>query len=253
MNERSRYSDPSYYHQYQYDNINYQKDQSALGPSLGRRYTEPLKDKSDEPSNGKRIKRDKKGRQSSGGEKSSKKSTASDNSQNSISTMHLSHIGAHDKSAKLAEGERRPSWLDMTSEELRIERPHFRLPNKPSLLKKLSDSSYVEPTEAAVASAPHAGDILRNQMPWSYFHGRQDSNDAAASTSAMRRSKQTFAGLREDEDTPPVPVPDYTIKARKDRNLLMHSGRRGTPPKKFINPQRSTQVRRESNNNRESE
>lgn len=250
MKERSRYSDPSFYHQYQYDNMSYQKDRNELAAPIGQRYTEPLKDKSDEPN--KKFKRDKKNPHSSNEEKSSKKSSASDNSQNSISTMHLSNIGqtngGRDKNGNGIGSDRRSSWRDMTTEELKIDRPHFRLPNKPSLLKKLSDSSYVETAETNVATAPYAGDVLRSQMPWSYFHGRQDSNDVTASTSALRRSKQAFAGLREDEDHPPVPVPDYTFNARKERNLLMNSGRRGTPPKKFINPQRSTQFRRDNNN-----
>lgn len=49
---------------------------------------------------------------------------------------------------------------------------------------------------------------LRGQLPWSYFKNRND----------ISGPKRTFTQLREDEDLPPVPVPDYTLHfPRKDR------------------------------------
>lgn len=247
MRDRSRYSDPSFYHQYQYDNMTYQKDPNELIPSSTlQQYTETLKDKSDEPK--KKVKRGKNNLHRIDKEKSSKKSSGSDNSQNSISTMHLSNIerinSERDKNIILFENNRRPSWRDMTTEELKINRPHFRLPNKPSLLKKLSDSSYIEASESNTASAPYAKDVLRSEMPWSYFNGRQDPTDVAATKLAMRKSKEIFADLRDDEEHPPVPVPDYTMNARKDRKIFLNSGRQGTPSKVFKNPQRSTKSRK---------
>lgn len=61
---------------------------------------------------------------------------------------------------------------------------------------------------AAAASAPPPSDELRGQLPWSYFKSRSDTAGP----------KRTFTQLRDDEDLPPVPVPDYTLHfPRRDR------------------------------------
>lgn len=62
-------------------------------------------------------------------------------------------------------------------------------------------------TVAAAATAPPP-DELRGQLPWSYFKSPSD----------ITGPKRTFTQLRDDEDLPPVPVPDYTLHfPRKDR------------------------------------
>lgn len=47
-----------------------------------------------------------------------------------------------------------------------------------------------------------AKDELRNQQPWSYFKARDD---------VPKNAKRSFVELEDDEDLPPVPVPDYTL------------------------------------------
>lgn len=221
--------------------MSYQQDKYDLGRSIGRRYMEPLKDNSiDEPDTRHRTK----SRMSSSEERSSKKSSWSDESQNSLSTLHLTQVNGSQRhktpiTDAAQQQQQQFSWRELRSDaQLKIERPHFRLPNKPSLLKKLSDSSYVLPEESQQSqsppphsphSPPYAGDVLRSQMPWSYFQPQQ-SDPVHPSTSAMK-PKKSFTGLRDDEDTPPVPVPDYTITQNR-------SSKRSRPAKKFINPQR---------------
>lgn len=71
-------------------------------------------------------------------------------------------------------------WREMDDGQvLKIERPHFRLPNKPSLLKKLSDASYstaaADDQQLHSPTTSHSTDELRSQLPWSYFHGRDEA------------------------------------------------------------------------------
>lgn len=233
--QRSRYSDPSYYHQYQYDNMSYQQDKYDLSRTIGRRYKEPLKGETiDEPDN--HTKRMAISRNSSHEDKSSKKSSWSDDSGHSTSTVHLaqtsmaasSNGGSRNNDAKSMSY----NWREMpTDAVLKIERPHFRLPHKPSLLKKLSDSSYVPPPEELPhhQSVQYTGEELRGQLPWSYFGARSD----------VIKPKKSFVELRDDEDIPPVPVPDYTMKFPRDgRPVTGGSERRSMPAKKFINPKK---------------
>lgn len=218
--------------------MSYQQDKYDLGRTIGRRYIEPLKTESiDEPDNN-NVKRIIVSRNSSNGDqKSSKKSSWSEDSGNTTSTVNLAqanqilNVGSIDN--------KQYNWKEMpTDTVLKIERPHFRLPNKPSLLKKLSDSSYVMPDGSTQHTPPvqYAGEELRSQLPWSYFGARSDAI----------KPKKSFIELRDDEDLPPVPVPDYTMNfSRKDRRS-QHSERDGNatgerkplPAKKFINPKR---------------
>lgn len=256
--ERSRYSDPSFYHQYQYDNMSYQQDKYDLGRNIGRRYIEPLKDESLNESD-KHIKRSAISRNSSHEDRSSKKSSWSDDSGHSTSTVHLT---AQTNMGSTASGSKQPgpngkqpyNWKEMpTDAVLKIERPHFRLPHKSSLLKKLSDSSYVAADEQLPPPHPNShphpqshlhphphpshasqytSDELRGQLPWSYFGARAE----------VVKPRKSFVELRDDEDLPPVPVPDYTMKFPQKERAASGSERksRPVPPKKFINPKKGS-------------
>lgn len=177
-------------------------------------------------------------RNSSNEDRSSKKSTWSDDSGHSTSTVHLSQkntMGTNASSSKKNPNAAKPyNWKEMpTDAVLKIERPHFRLPHKPSLLKKLSDSSYVMPEEQPHPSPQqYTGEELRSQLPWSYF-------GTPSRTDPVIKPKKSFVELRDDEDLPPVPVPDYTIKfSQRDQQTLNVGERRPMPAKKFINPKR---------------
>lgn len=67
-------------------------------------------------------------------------------------------------------------------------------------------------------------------MPWSYF-----------SRTDIVKPKKSFVELRDDEDLPPVPVPDYTMKfPQKERSTSGSESRRPLPSKKFINPKKGS-------------
>lgn len=226
--------------------MSYQQDKYDLSRTIGRRYIEPLKGETiDEPDNTHNNHSNKRiaaiSRNSSNEDKSSKKSSWSDeDSGHSTSTVHLgqatsmatnSNAGSRINDAKSSSY----NWREMpTDAVLKIERPHFRLPssNKPSLLKKLSDSSYVVPPEESHHhSVQYTGEELRSQLPWSYFGARSD----------VIKPKKSFVELRDDEDLPPVPVPDYTMKLPPRDGRPTNNGgseRRAVPAKKFINPKK---------------
>lgn len=216
--------------------MSYQQDKYDLSRTIGRRYIEPLKGESiDEPdSHNKRLAIS---RNSSNEDKSSKKSSWSEDSGHSTSTVHLTHANAptNSTSAKMNDG-KTFNWREMpTDAVLKIDRPHFRLPHKSSLLKKLSDSSYVQHQSSDEPEHPHTiqytGEELRSQLPWSYFGARSD----------VIKPKRSFVELRDDESPPPVPVPDYTMKfSQKDRQTHTNGERRVLPAKKFINPKKGT-------------
>lgn len=216
--------------------MSYQQDKYDLGRTIGRRYIEPLKGESiDEPDS--HNKRRVISRNSSNEDKSSKKSSWSEDSGHSTSTVHLTHANMpHNSNASKMNDAKSFNWREMPSDAvLKIERPHFRLPHKSSLLKKLSDSSYVVQSSPDEPQHPHTiqytGEELRSQLPWSYFGARSD----------VIKPKKSFIELRDDEDLPPVPVPDYTMKfAQKDRPINSNKERRSTPAKKFINPKKGT-------------
>lgn len=54
-------------------------------------------------------------------------------------------------------------------------------------------------------SSMNGPEELRNQMPWSYFKARDDI------------PKKAFTELKEDEELPPVPIPDYTLHFPKNK------------------------------------
>lgn len=224
--------------------MSYQQDKYDLGRTIGRRYIEPLKTQSiDEPDNN--VKRIVVSRNSSNDDKLSKKSTWSDDSGHSASTIHLAKLNyPANASGSISNQNGKPfNWRDLPSNAvLKIERPHFRLPNKPSLLKKLSDSSYVLPDETnnQSTSVQYTGAELRSQLPWSYFGAQSDA----------LKPKKSFIELREGEDLPPVPVPDYTMNlSRKEPRAYNHENRKSSaaaPPKRFINPKKGTTLEHKS-------
>lgn len=220
--------------------MSYQQDKYDLSRTIGRRYIEPLKGESiDEPDN--QTKRLAISRNSSNEDKSSKKSSWSDDSGHSNSTVHLTHTTIPGNSIRSKTNDEKSfNWREMPSDAvLKIDRPHFRLPHKPSLLKKLSDSSYVAPTEEQHHhTVQYAGEELRSQLPWSYFGARSD----------IIKPKKSFIELRDDEDLPPVPVPDYTMKfsTKDQRTTNTGNERRGVPAKKFVNPKKGGSSRGQS-------
>lgn len=178
-------------------------------------------------------------RNSSNEDKSSKKSSWSEDSGHSTSTVHLtqSNLPTNSTASYMNDG-KLFNWREMPSDAvLKIERPHFRLPHKSSLLKKLSDSSYVQPSSDEPPhphTVQYTGEELRGQLPWSYFGARSD----------VIKPKKSFIELRDDEDLPPVPVPDYTMKfSQKDGQMNNNGERRSIPAKKFINPKKGTSNR----------
>lgn len=219
--------------------MSYQQDKYDLSRTIGRRYIEPLKsDSIDEPDN-KNVKRILVSRNSSHEEKSSKKSSWSEDSGKTTSTVNLTQPNQTLKDS--SDMDKEYDWNGMPMDiVVKIERPHFRCPNtnKPSLLKKLSDSSFVRPDDYDnhhhSASVQYTGEELRSQLPWSYFGAPKD----------VIKPKKSFVELRDDEDLPPVPVPDYTMNiSRKDhrhsQKTERHMGdRKSLPAKKFINPKR---------------
>lgn len=95
---------------------------------------------------------------------------------------------------------------------LSIERPHLNS-SKPSKLPNTIAESSNEATTKPRPDSRHSHNApppaeLRGQLPWSYFKSRDD----------VSGPRKTFTQLREDEDVPPVPVPDYTLHfPKKDR------------------------------------
>lgn len=114
----------------------------------------------------------------------------------------------------------------LEQQRISIERPHLKSSTKqtpPVPLPKPTREPPVptadtkryssHPAGSNVGSEHHQAvtvppEELRSQLPWSYFKNRND----------ISGPKRTFTHLRDDEDLPPVPVPDYTLHfPRKDR------------------------------------
>lgn len=94
----------------------------------------------------------------------------------------------------------------LEQQRISIERPHLRK-TPPAVLPKPVRADVVTSISATDPHAPPPEE-LRGQLPWSYFKNPTD----------ITGPKKTFTQLRDDEDLPPVPVPDYTLHfPRKDR------------------------------------
>lgn len=205
--------------------MSYQQDKYDLNHTIGRRYVEPLKDQTIDATDNRHHKRLAISRQSSNDDKLSKKSSWSDDSGHSASTAHLtqSNITMNPKQIN----PKSYNWRDMSNDPvLKIERPNFRMPHEPSLLKKLSDSSYVMPDRHHHPTVQYSNKELRSQMPWSYFGTRSD----------VIKPKKTFNELRDDEVLPPVPVPDYMIHNYPKDRPVNSAGGYAMPVKKVIKP-----------------
>lgn len=102
--------------------------------------------------------------------------------------------------------------LTIVRPQLRSSSPSNRpaVPPKPHKAQRDSASS---PLDQRHSNQPPPEE-LRGQLPWSYFKSPAD----------ITGPKRTFTHLREDEDLPPVPVPDYTLHfPRKDRQFAANS------------------------------
>lgn len=171
--------------------MNYQQDNYDLSRNIGRRYMEPIKS---EPVD------DAKTKSSTRIQVNGNSSTL--NSWNTTRVIPKGNFNRQQKSSQQLQQQPPPQqpqsqqqsqppqskfsnelanpWREMDDGTvLKIERPHFRLPNKPSLLKKLSDASYstaaADDQQLHSPTTSHSTDELRSQLPWSYFHGRDEA------------------------------------------------------------------------------
>lgn len=192
--DTSRYSDPV---GYQPNNIpEYNRPSQIVYPMTGRRRLEPLKGREspDESSNG----------------NIANVTDSKDNAMNfKLENIYL----PQDKQNPRSPSNERTSYLgEYEQKRLSIERPHLNS-SKPSKLPKtineLSNEATKPRPDSRHSHNPHNPPAeLRGQLPWSYFKSRDD----------VSGPKKTFTQLREDEDVPPVPVPDYTLHfPKKDR------------------------------------
>lgn len=163
----------------------------------GRRRLEPLKGRDSSP-----VRSD-----DSFNEKLSNVADAKENSKNSkLENIYLSQDKHNQRSPSIE----KMSYLGEYEEKrLSIDRPHLQpaKPPKPQMHNKLNSEIANARTDSRHSfNNPPAE--LRGQLPWSYFSSRDD----------VSGPKKTFSQLREDEDAPPVPVPDYTLHfPKKDR------------------------------------
>lgn len=184
--DTSRYSDPVAHQQ---TNIpEYNRPSQIVYPMTGRRRLEPLK-----------------GRESPEHEDGM---GARENTKNSkLENVYLSQ----DKQNQKPNSIEKLSYLGEYEEKrLSIERPHLTS-SKSSILSNPNNELSKESTKPRTDSRQSFNNPpaeLRGQLPWSYFKSRDD----------VSGPRKTFTQLREDEDTPPVPVPDYTLHfPKKDR------------------------------------
>lgn len=115
-----------------------------------------------------------------------------------------------------------PSGL-LDQQRITIDRPHLRsssgqsrpaVPPKPNRDSSVSPNPDTARNSNQIAAAAPPPEELRGQLPWSYFKSPSD----------ITGPKRTFTHLRDDEDLPAVPVPDYTLHfPRKDRPVANSS------------------------------
>lgn len=111
-----------------------------------------------------------------------------------------------DKHKRLSPIEKMSYLGEYEQKRLSIERPHLNGSRSSKVPSELSNETSSKPRADVRHSNPPAE--LRGQLPWSYFKSRDD----------VTGPRKTFTQLREDEDVPPVPVPDYTLHfPKKDR------------------------------------
>lgn len=95
-----------------------------------------------------------------------------------------------------------PTFEDMRSS---IQQAQNRPVNKEVLKNPYSQERDEELHSRQTISPP---DELRSQLPWSYIQSWEE----------VKGPKKAFNELRDDEELPPVPVPDYTLHfPKKDR------------------------------------
>lgn len=95
--------------------------------------------------------------------------------------------------------------LDRNSSEVRQRPPVPPKPHNPNRVSMQPSYAHERPDSRNSAakvdrtSSMNAPEELRGQLPWSYFKARDDV------------PKKAFTELKEDEELPAVPVPDYTL------------------------------------------
>lgn len=183
--ETSRYSDPV---GYQPNNIpEYNRPSQIVYPVTGRRRLEPLK-----------------------GRESPDEDSFNENVPNVTKLENIFY--AQDKNNQRSPSIEKVSYLgEYEQKRLSIERPHLNSskPSKlPNAFSELSNEATKPRTDNRHSHTHNPPAELRGQLPWSYFKSRDD----------VSGPRKTFTQLREDEDAPPVPVPDYTLHfPKKDR------------------------------------
>lgn len=185
--DTSRYSDPV---GYQPSNVpEYNRPSQVVYPMTGRRRLEPLND--------------------------TVRSEDDSFDVSNVSNAKNSRI----ENFYLSQDKQRSPTIEKTSylgeyeqKRLSIDRPHLNSskPSKlPNAFSELSNEA-TKPRTDTRQSFNNPPAELRGQLPWSYFKSPDDVSGLSP--------KKTFSNLREDEDAPPVPIPDYTLHfPKKDR------------------------------------
>lgn len=188
QNDTSRYNDPV---GYQPNNIpEYNRPSQVVYPLNARRRLEPLKGRESPP-----VRDD-----------DSLNENVFNVSDNAKNTKLENVFQMHDKHKQRTPSIEKVSYLgEYEQKRLSIERPHLNGSKSSKLPHDVSNEA-AKPRSDLRHSNPPAE--LRGQLPWSYFKSRDD----------VSGPRKTFTQLREDEDAPPVPVPDYTLHfPKKDR------------------------------------